>query len=165
MERVWGWLTSGTTIKANPHSSSLTLQVVEAGRLLSQEGSSMSINNIVFMGMGEPLHNYDPVIAAIDIMAEGLELSRSKIIVSSVGAVDGEGWELESRGFVLGSCWERSRIRRSLPHLSSIPFMPSGWPRAPDKGLPVHRQGQACNITPCHYGRGEGGRGSTQNLS
>ena len=36
---------------------------------------------------GEPLHNYDPVIAAIDILAEGLALSRNKIIVSSVGAV------------------------------------------------------------------------------
>lgn len=35
--------------------------------------------------MGEPLHNYDSVLAAIDILAEGLSLSRNKIIVSTVG--------------------------------------------------------------------------------
>lgn len=52
----------------------------------------MGIHNIVFMGMGEPLHNYDPVIAAIDVMAEGLQLGRSKIIVSSVG--EGRGREV-----------------------------------------------------------------------
>ena len=36
-------------------------------------------------GMGEPLHNYDSLLAAIDILAEGLSLSRNKIIVSTVG--------------------------------------------------------------------------------
>ncbi len=36
---------------------------------------------------GEPLHNYDPVLASIDILAEGLGLSRKKMVVSSVGLV------------------------------------------------------------------------------
>ena len=39
---------------------------------------------------GEPLHNYDPVLAAIDILADGLGLSRSKIIVSSVSPCPSE---------------------------------------------------------------------------
>lgn len=47
------------------------------------------ISNIVFMGMGEPLYNYDHVIAAIDLMMahDGLALSRRKITVSTSGVV------------------------------------------------------------------------------
>jgi adenine C2-methylase RlmN of 23S rRNA A2503 and tRNA A37 len=49
------------------------------------------------MGMGEPLHNYDVTMAALDIMAEGLELSRNKIIVSTVGLADAMAEFLASR--------------------------------------------------------------------
>lgn len=50
---------------------------------------SRAISNIVFMGMGEPLFNYDNLIGAIDIMMsnEGLALSRRKITVSTSGVV------------------------------------------------------------------------------
>ncbi len=43
--------------------------------------------NIVFMGMGEPLHNYDAVLAAFRILADplGFGLSRRRITVSTVG--------------------------------------------------------------------------------
>ncbi len=51
--------------------------------------SPRALTNIVFMGMGEPLFNYDNLIAAIDIMMsnEGLALSRRKITVSTSGVV------------------------------------------------------------------------------
>ncbi|GAX77170.1 hypothetical protein CEUSTIGMA_g4615.t1 [Chlamydomonas eustigma] len=77
----------------NLTTAQIVEQVVEARRMLSQEASDSAgaseipIGNIVFMGMGEPLHNYNALLAAIDILAEGLCLSRSKIIVSSVGLV------------------------------------------------------------------------------
>ncbi len=47
------------------------------------------ISNIVFMGMGEPLFNYDNVVRACNIMmdADGLKLSRRKITVSTSGVV------------------------------------------------------------------------------
>lgn len=47
------------------------------------------LTNIVFMGMGEPLFNYDNVIAACNIMmaSDGLALSRRKITVSTSGVV------------------------------------------------------------------------------
>ena len=60
-------------------------QVIEARRLLIARGIKKQIQNIVFMGEGEPLANFDSVMAAVDIMAEGLELSRCKILVSTVG--------------------------------------------------------------------------------
>jgi len=46
-----------------------------------------SITNIVFMGMGEPLHNYDAVVAAIEILCApwGLNISARRITVSTVG--------------------------------------------------------------------------------
>ena len=45
--------------------------------------------NIVFMGMGEPLHNYDGVTAAVRLLADpaGFGLSRRRITVSTAGVV------------------------------------------------------------------------------
>ncbi len=49
------------------------------------------LRNIVFMGMGEPLHNYDAVMHAIDVVRDsaGLALAAQKISVSTVGVVPG----------------------------------------------------------------------------
>jgi 23S rRNA (adenine2503-C2)-methyltransferase len=45
--------------------------------------------NIVFMGMGEPLHNYDAVLAAFRILTDdaGFGLSRKRVTVSTSGLV------------------------------------------------------------------------------
>jgi 23S rRNA (adenine2503-C2)-methyltransferase len=45
--------------------------------------------HIVFMGMGEPLHNYDSVLSAFRLLTdpEGFGLSRRRITVSTVGLV------------------------------------------------------------------------------
>ncbi len=74
----------------NLTTAQIVEQVVEARRWIAAQHAEKKsheiphIGNIVFMGMGEPLHNYDSVLAAVDILAEGLELSRNKIIVSTV---------------------------------------------------------------------------------
>ena len=49
------------------------------------------IDNIVFMGMGEPLENLDAVIPAIEILADnnGPAIASSKICVSTVGRIEG----------------------------------------------------------------------------
>ena len=48
-----------------------------------------AISNIVFMGMGEPLYNFDNVRDALAVMSdgEGLSLSRRRITVSTAGVV------------------------------------------------------------------------------
>jgi 23S rRNA (adenine2503-C2)-methyltransferase len=48
-----------------------------------------AISNIVFMGMGEPLYNFDNVRDAIDIISDGdgLSLSKRRITVSTSGVV------------------------------------------------------------------------------
>ncbi|MCC6476104.1 radical SAM protein, partial [bacterium] len=57
------------------------------------------ITNIVFMGMGEPLHNYDNVTAALKLFTDpnGIGLSSRRITVSTVGLIPGlEKWIAEN---------------------------------------------------------------------
>ena len=56
---------------------------------LLETGDRRLVTNIVFMGMGEPLFNYEHVVNACKLMmdADGLALSRRKITVSTSGVV------------------------------------------------------------------------------
>ena len=64
-------------------------QVLFLGRELSQSGEK--ITNIVIMGMGEPFHNYDAVLEAIDRLNDpnGLNLGARRFTISTVGIVPG----------------------------------------------------------------------------
>lgn len=57
------------------------------GRLLP--AAERKITNVVLMGMGEPLYNFENVKAAIDVAAdgEGLSLSKRRITLSTSGVV------------------------------------------------------------------------------
>ncbi len=63
-------------------------QVVFAKKWASQRDEGL--HNIVYMGMGEPLHNVDAVIKSVSIFTheEGLNFSRRKVTVSTSGLVD-----------------------------------------------------------------------------
>ncbi len=65
----------------------IVAQYIYFGRLLSAEGSR--ITNVVLMGMGEPLHNYEYTLAAVDRMIDpaGINLGARKITISTVGLV------------------------------------------------------------------------------
>ncbi|MDR2676018.1 MAG: 23S rRNA (adenine(2503)-C(2))-methyltransferase RlmN [Opitutaceae bacterium] len=54
-------------------------------------GAGGRLRNVVLMGMGEPLHNYDAVMRAADILRDpaGLALGARKITLSTVGVVPG----------------------------------------------------------------------------
>lgn len=55
----------------------------------SKYKNKRKITNIVFMGMGEPLYNYDEVLKSINILTdkEGLGYSKRKITLSTSGVV------------------------------------------------------------------------------
>jgi 23S rRNA (adenine2503-C2)-methyltransferase len=61
-------------------------QVLRAGDLA---GGARRITNLVFMGMGEPLHNYENTLKALRILCEekGLHFSPRRITLSTVGMV------------------------------------------------------------------------------
>ena len=61
-------------------------QVYRARALLSSEER---ITNLVFMGMGEPLHNYEAVVRALDLLMHplGLGMSPRRITLSTAGMV------------------------------------------------------------------------------
>ena len=54
---------------------------------VAEERFGRPVTNVVFMGMGEPLLNYDAVLDSIDILTDedSLNLSAQKITVSTVG--------------------------------------------------------------------------------
>ncbi|SEU37859.1 23S rRNA (adenine(2503)-C(2))-methyltransferase RlmN [Stigmatella erecta] len=67
----------------------IVAQVLHTVGLLRQTGESL--RNIVLMGMGEPLHNYDATMEAVDILVDpkGLAIGPRFITLSTVGVVPG----------------------------------------------------------------------------
>ena len=68
----------------------IVAQVLHAQRALRAEGEA-GLRNLVLMGMGEPLHNYDAVMTALEIIADsrGIGIAPSHITISTVGVVPG----------------------------------------------------------------------------
>lgn len=64
-------------------------QVVVAGRLLMAE--QRRLRNVVFMGMGEPLHNEEAVFEVLRLLTakDYFNLTPRRVLVSTVGIVDG----------------------------------------------------------------------------
>lgn len=71
-------------LKRHMTAAEIVAQVL-LGRTLLEEGEKLS--GVVFMGMGEPLHNYDALVHAIRLMTheDGLGLSPRRITVSTAG--------------------------------------------------------------------------------
>ena len=65
----------------------IVFQVLHFARELAAEGEH--VTNIVMMGMGEPLHNYAPTLAAVDCLTDenGFNIGARKITISTVGLV------------------------------------------------------------------------------
>lgn len=64
-------------------------QVWLARKLLQEANCEQKITNVVMMGMGEPLLNYDSVVAAMDIMMDdnAYGLSKYRVTLSTSGVV------------------------------------------------------------------------------
>lgn len=70
----------------------ITAQVTYANAWLRRhpiEGSPNRVTNVVYMGMGEPLANYDRVRESLRRMVEHIGMSARSITVSTVGMVPG----------------------------------------------------------------------------
>lgn len=80
-------LTGRTGFKRSLTQGEIIDQVVQTKRFFECETSR--IGNAVFMGEGEPAHNVDNVLRAVDIMLDtkGLDFSHNKVTVSTSGLV------------------------------------------------------------------------------
>jgi 23S rRNA (adenine2503-C2)-methyltransferase len=72
-------------------SAEIVSQVVHVSRTLSGSADPRRLRNVVFMGMGEPLHNYEAVMKAVNVLLDpsGLGLSAERVTISTVGIVPG----------------------------------------------------------------------------
>jgi 23S rRNA (adenine2503-C2)-methyltransferase len=68
----------------------IVAQVLHAQSTLRAAGHD-GLRNLVLMGMGEPLHNYDAVMTALEIITDrrGLNIGPGRITISTVGVVPG----------------------------------------------------------------------------
>ncbi|HVA33173.1 MAG TPA: 23S rRNA (adenine(2503)-C(2))-methyltransferase RlmN [Candidatus Baltobacteraceae bacterium] len=68
------------------------VEIFDQARYFARElsASGKRITNVVFMGMGEPFHNYDAVMDAVALLNDpnGLGLGHRHITISTVGLVD-----------------------------------------------------------------------------
>jgi len=83
-------LTGSTGFKRNLRPSEIVGQVVRVKKWLKEtQNGTEDINNLVFMGMGEPLANFDNLLISLDILTEqrGLDFSERRITVSTCGLV------------------------------------------------------------------------------
>ena len=62
-------------------------QVWQADRELRERGDERGITNVVFMGMGEPLLNFEPVLDATDVLMDdlGFGISKRRVTISTAG--------------------------------------------------------------------------------
>jgi 23S rRNA (adenine2503-C2)-methyltransferase len=74
-------------LQGNLSTGEIVEQVLFYARLLAQRGERLS--NIVTMGMGEPFHNYNAVLQAIEILnhPDGLKFGARRITISTVGII------------------------------------------------------------------------------
>ncbi len=73
--------------KRHLSSGEIVEQVLFYARLLKTRAER--VTNIVVMGMGEPFHNYDATLAAIDLLndPQGMNLGERRFTISTVGLV------------------------------------------------------------------------------
>lgn len=73
--------------RRNLSSGEIVEQVLVFARSLDQQGER--VTNVVLMGMGEPFHNYEASLAAVDRLnhPDGFNLSARRFTISTVGLV------------------------------------------------------------------------------
>ena len=83
-------LTGSMGFKRNLTPAEIVGQLVRVNEMMPQKfGEDSRINNLVFMGMGEPLANFENLLTGLEIITDqnGLDFSGRRITVSTCGLV------------------------------------------------------------------------------
>ncbi len=72
-------------------SRSLTVEEIVGQVYHARQQFRRSIRNVVFMGMGEPLDNFENVIRAVRVLSDqrGLDMAQRRITISTAGLING----------------------------------------------------------------------------
>lgn len=116
-------LTGTFKLTRNLTTAEIVNQIMAVRRDVRQIGGE--IRNIVMMGMGEPLHNLDNVIPAIQIMIDGngLQLSNRRVTVSTCGLVP-----------------EMERLGREIPNVNLAVSLNATTDELRDRIMPINRR-------------------------
>jgi 23S rRNA (adenine2503-C2)-methyltransferase len=81
--------TARMPLRKNLSAAEIADQLMWAQHVLGQGGKGERVSNIVYMGMGEPLDNYDNVVRSLRILMDdrGQNISSRRITLSSSGVV------------------------------------------------------------------------------
>lgn len=79
--------TGASGLVRNLKAEEIVQQVAIGNAYLKQYDTK--INNVVFMGMGEPFYNKDEVLLAASLIKENFEISSRKITISTSGVIEG----------------------------------------------------------------------------
>lgn len=79
-------LTGTMGLKRNLNPAEIVNQVIYVRDELAEQGHGR-VNNLVFMGMGEPLANFDNLVKALELLTDprGMDFSHRRITVSTCG--------------------------------------------------------------------------------
>ncbi|MDA8412161.1 MAG: 23S rRNA (adenine(2503)-C(2))-methyltransferase RlmN [Desulfobacteraceae bacterium] len=116
-------LTGTFRLTRNLTTAEIVNQIMAVRRDVRESGEE--IRNIVMMGMGEPLHNLDNVIPAIQIMIDGngLQLSNRRVTVSTCGLVP-----------------EMARLGREVPNVNLAISLNATTDELRNRIMPVNRR-------------------------
>jgi 23S rRNA (adenine2503-C2)-methyltransferase len=116
-------LTGTFKLARNLTTAEIVNQIMAIRRDVREDGEE--IRNIVMMGMGEPLHNLDSVIPAIQIMIDGngLQLSNRRVTVSTCGLVP-----------------EMERLGRELPNVNLAVSLNATTDELRNRIMPINRK-------------------------
>jgi 23S rRNA (adenine2503-C2)-methyltransferase len=81
-------------IESRPNEASIQVDPTEIApwaQWAANENKEIAVRNIVYMGMGEPFHNYNQVMQSVRILVDeaGLDFSKRKITISTSGILPG----------------------------------------------------------------------------
>jgi len=102
-------------------------EIVEQVLVISKDIQD-KITNVVFMGMGEPLLNYDNVIKAISIITDqkGLSIPPRRITVSTAGIIDGiERYYIDNHNYKIAvslNAPEQDKREKLMPIATKYPL-------------------------------------------
>jgi 23S rRNA (adenine2503-C2)-methyltransferase len=116
-------LTGTFKLTRNLTTAEIVNQIMAVRRDVRESGEE--IRNIVMMGMGEPLHNLDNVIPAIQIMIDGngLQLSNRRVTVSTCGLVP-----------------EMERLGREVPNVNLAVSLNATTDELRNRIMPINRK-------------------------